>query len=244
MVSFLIKGVVGYPWIANMLFFANLPPFYLEAWSSHFWSLDLEMQFYAAIVAIVAVFGKRGLLFVPLAALGVTTLRIMTGTEISIVTWFRVDEILAGGILALIIHGNPAGRALSLLKRLPFMPLLLLALLSTRPELGTLAYARPYLTAAMVGVTIVRPVWMTPLLVSRPAAYLATISYAVYVIHHFTLFGWLGEGQGLVKYAKRPLSFLITFSAAHASTFYFERPITNWGHRITSKRPTPNAVGG
>ena len=78
-VSFLIKGVVGYPWIANMFFFANLPPFYLEAWSSHFWSLDLEMQFYAAIAAIVAVFGRRGLSVVPVAALGVTTLRIVTG---------------------------------------------------------------------------------------------------------------------------------------------------------------------
>ena len=237
LIAFMIKGVAADKWIANFVFYANLPPFFLVDWTSHYWSLDLEMQFYAAIAATVALLGRRGLIVIPAAALAVTALRIVTGSEISIVTWLRVDEILAGGILALIIHGNPVGRANRILAKLPFSLFLLLFLLSTRPEFGPLAYARPYITSAMVGITILRPVFLSPLLLSRPAAYLAKISYAVYIIHHLTLFGWLGSGKGLVKYSKRPLSFLITFALAHFSTFYFEKPVNDWSHRAARLNP-------
>ena len=233
-ISFAIKGQKFNIWFANFLFYANNPPFYLDRWSSHFWSLDLEVQFYVSIAAIVGVFGSRGLSTIPAAALIVTALRIVTGTEISIVSWLRADEILAGGTLALIIHGDPAKRAFKVLARLPFTPVLILSLLSARPEFGALTYLRAYLTAMMVGITILRPVWLSPLLTSRPAAYLAKISYAVYIIHHFTLFGWLGSGNGLHKYIKRPLCFLITFMFAHLSTFHFEKPIIEWSHRITN----------
>ena len=239
LVAFTVKGADENLWLPNFLFYANLPPFFLVDWTSHYWSLDLEMQFYVAIAGTVAIIGRRGLLVIPILALGVTALRIATGTEISIVTWLRVDEILAGGTLALVIHGYPAGWAARSMAALPFSPLLLLFLLSTRPEFGPLCYFRPYITAMMVGITILRSVWLSPVLLSRPAAYLAKISYAVYIIHHFTLFGWLGSGQGMAKYAKRPLSFLITFLLAHLSTFYFETLFTGWGHRITRARNTP-----
>jgi peptidoglycan/LPS O-acetylase OafA/YrhL len=64
-------------------------------------------------------------------------------------------------------------------------------------------------------------------------AYIARISYAVYIIHHFTLFGWLGSGDVMAKYAKRPISFAITFTLAHISTFHFEKRFIDWAHRIT-----------
>ena len=236
LITFIVKGVAADQWTANFLFYANLPPFFLVDWTSHYWSLDLEMQFYASIAVTVAVLGRRGLLVIPAATLAVTALRIRTGSEISIVTWLRVDEILAGGTLALIIHGNPLGRAVLILAKLPFSLFLILFLLSTRPEFGPLAYARPYITAMMVGITILRPVWLSPLLLSRPAAYLAKISYAVYIVHHLTLFGWLGSGSGLDKYAKRPLSFVITFTLAHISTFHFEKPFNAWSLRAARTR--------
>ena len=235
-ITFMVKGAVAVQWIANFLFYANLPPFFLVNWTSHYWSLDLEMQFYVAIAATVAVLGRRGLLVIPAAALAVTALRVVTGSEISIVTWLRADEIFAGGMLALIIQGKPVSRANLILAKLPFSLFVLLFLLSTRPEFGPLAYARPYLTSTMVGITILRPVFLTPLLLSRPAAYLAKISYAVYIIHHLTLWGWLGSGKGLLKYSKRPLSFLITFGLAHFSTFYFEKPVNDWSHRVARAR--------
>ena len=225
-------------WAANFLFYANLPPFRLIPWAAHFWSLSVEMQFYAAIALAVVVAGRRGLWLVPVAALAVTAARIVTGTEVSIVTWFRVDEILAGGTLALIVHGDPAGRWRTLLGRLPFWPIAILAALSAEPNLAWLNYARPYLVATTVGITILRPVGgLSPLLESRAAAYVAKISYALYIVHHFTLFGWLGSGQGLVKYAKRPLCFAITFALAHLSTFHFENRFIAWSHRVRRKTP-------
>lgn len=236
-----LQGATAATWAANFLFTANLPPFRLAPWSTHFWSLCVEMQFYAAIALTVLVAGRRGLWLVPVAALAVTGLRVVTGTEVSIVTWLRVDEILAGGTLALVVHGDPAGRAVTMLRRLPFWPVAIAAVLSAWPGLAGLGYARPYLVAATVGITIMRPVGgLSRLLESRPAAYVAKISYALYIIHHFTLFGWLGSGDRLVKYAKRPLCFAITFALAHLSTFHFENRFIAWSHRVR-RRPSASA---
>ncbi len=236
-VALAIKGAGVDVWAANLLFYANLPPFRLIDWASHYWSLDLEMQFYAAIALVVLALGRGGLRLLLPAAIVATGLRIATGTEISIVTWLRIDEILAGGLLALVVHGDERGQARRALARLPFWPVALLALLSTRPEFPWLNYARPYLTATTVGITIVRPIaGLSRLLESRAAAYVARVSYAVYIIHHFTLFGWLGSGEGLVKYAKRPLCFAITFALAHVSTFHVENRFIEWSHRVTGRR--------
>ena len=218
-------------WAANLLFYANLPPFPLAPWAGHFWSLGVEMQFYAAIALAVLALRQRGLWLVPVAAIAVTAARIATATQVSIVTWLRVDEILAGGLLALAIHGSdPRWRAI--LGRLPFWPVALLAMLAACPVFGFLDYARPYLVATMVGVTIMRPVaGLSPLLMARPAAYIATISFALYIVHPFTMLGWLGSGTGWVKYVKRPLCFALSFGFAHLSTFHFERHFIAWSHR-------------
>jgi peptidoglycan/LPS O-acetylase OafA/YrhL len=55
--------------------------------------------------------------------------------------------------------------------------------------------------------------------------YVANISYALYVIHPLTAYGWMNEGSVLIKYLlKRPISLVLTFTLAHLSTFYWERP--------------------
>ena len=236
---------VGTPvWIANFFFYANLPPFPLAPSSGHFWSLGVEVQFYLAIALAVLLLGRRGLWLVPIAAVAVTAGRIATGTEVSIVTWLRLDEILAGGILAQAMY-SPDPRWRLILSRLPFWPVAVLAALSalsTVPSLAWLDYARPYLVTMMIGRTVVRPVaGLSPLLVSRPAAYVATISYALYIVHPFTMPGWLGSGTGWAKYAKRPLCFAIAFGVAHLSTFYFERRFIAWSHGF--RRRSPTALG-
>lgn len=48
---------------------------------------------------------------------------------------------------------------------------------------------------------------------------------------------WLGSGDTLVKYAKRPLLMLVTWAAAHVSTFYYEKPITDYARRLTRGGP-------
>lgn len=224
-------------WRANLLFYANLPPFYLQ-YGGHFWSLGVEMQFYAAIGLTVALAGTRGLWLVPVASIGVTLIRIASHEPISIVTWLRIDEILAGGTLALLLHRRH-DLARRWLGRVPFLLVTGGFLFSAVKfdALFALNYLRPYLAATMVGITIVRPVpWLSPLLVIRPARYVAAISYALYIFHPYSMSGWLGSGERLEKYAKRPICFALSFAAAHLSTFCYEGPINRWAHRMTASR--------
>jgi len=104
---------------------------------------------------------------------------------------------------------------------------------SCHPIFGPLLYLRPYLAAALVGSTLFLPGRLNRWLTSRPARYVAEISYALYIIHVGTMSGWLGSGGTLVKYSKRPLCFALTFGLAHLSTFYFERPCIALGKRLS-----------
>lgn len=231
-------------WLANLFFYANLPPFYLED-TGHFWSLCVEMQFYVFIAFAIAVLGRRGLWVTPVALLAVTAFRIATGAQTSIVTWLRVDEILAGGVLALMFYAPQNSLFRRWLAKIPFYAVAVLFLGSCHPSLGALNYARPYLSALMVGITLARPIsGLAPLLSCAAAAYIAKISYAVYLFHPYSTHGWLGSGIGIEKYLKRPISFAITFALAHASTFYYEGPINRWAHRLVNgnapKRPLKN----
>ena len=224
-------------WRANLLFYANLPPFYLQ-YGGHFWSLSVEMQFYAAVGLTVALAGARGLWLVPVASIGVTVLRILCHESMSIVTWFRIDEILAGGTLALLLHTHNKAMQ-KYLGKLPFLLFVIAFTLSTTKlnALLVLSYLRPYLVATMIGITIVRPVpFLSRLLVVRPARYIATISYALYIFHPYSMSGWLASGGKVEKYAKRPLCFALTFFVAHVSTFHYERPINRFAHRISASR--------
>ena len=210
---------------------------------SHFWSLCVEMHFYLGVGVLVAVAGKRGLLFLPLIGVLFTAWRVYDGVHININTHYRVDEILAGATLG-IIYGGKAGRwgdmASAALTRLPLLLSLALFAVACHPRAGMAQYLRPYLGAATVGAALYQRGWFTPLLESRPLRYVAEISYALYVIHPATMMGWLGTGDLVEKYSKRVLSFVITFGLAHVSTFYFERPLTLLGKRcadMMSARP-------
>jgi peptidoglycan/LPS O-acetylase OafA/YrhL len=236
-VAFLIHGADFDQWRANLLFYANLPPFYfIPGLTGHFWSLCVEMQFYGAIALVVAFAGQRGLLVVPLVGLTVTAARIIFGEHTSIITWFRIDEILAGGSLALILS---SGKMAEMLGRLPaYTPFLVapLLLLSSHPALPAANYARPYLAALLIGSTILRSEdAFKRILCGRFLRYIAHISYALYVIHESTKFGWLGEGDLVVRYAKRLGGLMLSFSFAHLSTNYYEKYWLDLGHRIAAR---------
>ena len=233
-------------WKANLFFYANLPiasvpdengaPFYLLRQNGHFWSLCVEMQFYAAIALVVALAGRRGLVVVPIACVIVTAARIAYGEHNSIVTWWRVDEILVGGIVALALGSQ---RLAELAARLPAITPIVVApllLLSSDERFGPLNYARPYFAALVIGSTILRRDDMLQrLLCGRTLAYLAKVSYALYVIHPVTKLGWLGEGDVAVRYTKRIGSFLLTFLFAHFSTNYYEKYWIGLGHRLAAR---------
>lgn len=227
--------------LPNLLFYSNLPPAKLLYGGEHLWSLCVEVQFYAT-VALLCLLGRRFLYTIPLLALGVTALRIYSGQGVSIVTWHRVDEILAGGIVALVFCGWFGDRPKAILRRIPLWASGLALVACSHPDGGFLLYLRPYAGALVLGSAIYALGGISGrILVSRPAAYVAEISYALYVFHGMLMVTWLGTGETVEKYLKRPILFAATFALAHLSTFYMERPITKAARLPRSKvaRPSP-----
>lgn len=221
----------GADYAAQLLFYSNMPPFWLTTHTGHLWSLCVEMQFYMAIAAVVGIFGRRGLWAIPVVCVAVTAHRIQQHELLSIVTSVRVDEILSGGTLALIC----ATPKLESLRRFialanPFA-LLVIALFAANTLCGPLDYLRPYLVSCMVGSTIFRDRRTTEFLKARPMAYIAEISYALYIFHPVAM--WLEPGSKLVKYALRIPELVAVFGLAHLSTFHFEafwiRKGKEWG---------------
>lgn len=221
----------------NLGFVSNLPPARLLPGGEHLWSLCIEMQFYLGIALLVSLGGRRGLYALPVLALAVTTARIVAGETISIITWHRVDEILAGTIVALVFSGVFGTAPQQLFARTNFYLAALLAAVAVYFLDTPLAYLRPYAVALMVGVTLWHvPNWVRRILESRPAAYIAEISYALYVFHAMFQHSWLGSGETLEKYAKRPLLAAATWAAAHVSTFYYEARFITLARRLTTRR--------
>jgi peptidoglycan/LPS O-acetylase OafA/YrhL len=197
---------------------------YLNGYNGHFWSLCVEVQFYLAIAIIVLFVGRRGIWVVWPACLVVTALRVHTGAYIALETHLRADEILVGACVATLYEPEWANRA--------GYPTILIGLsavmwlVSSSPYSGWCQYFRPYATASLlVAVLCSGDVLITYVLSSRPMRYIATISYALYIIHPLTIHGWWNQGSVVDRYLlKRPISFGMTFAAAHISTFYWERP--------------------
>ena len=242
-VAFPLAGVAGSDYLPNFLFYANLPPQHLAAVASHLWSLCVEMQFYAGIAILVALFGKRGLYALPLICVGVTLHRVYAGAHVDIVTWRRVDEILAGAVLAMAHAGKWGHLPPKILPRLNVYFLLALFAVSSHPASGFLNYLRPYFAALLVGRTLIDPpAHVAALLESRVLRYFATISFALYVLHGLLVSTWLGEGDKLVKYLKRPLLLIVTIGLAHVSTFYFEQRWIELGKRWSNRFAFRQAV--
>jgi len=98
------------------------------------------------------------------------------------------------------------------------------------------AYLRPYLAATAVGLSIFTdPSGITRAMSGPVLRYIARISFALYILHPLTYAGWLGSGDALERYLKRPISFVLTFAAAHLSTFFFERPLNRFGHVLSAR---------
>jgi peptidoglycan/LPS O-acetylase OafA/YrhL len=221
--------------LPHLLFYANLPPFFLTDQTAHLWSLCVEVHFYLLIGLLAAFAGPRALpLLIVAGCLGVTALRIHTGTHISIVTWLRLDEILSGAFLAVVYRKWPEWLAPMSQHALLPVGFLALTLLASHESTGAFNYLRPYFAALCVGATVVnRPGRLQNALKSRILSYIAEISFALYIIHPLLAATWLGSGEGWSKYSKRPILILVLFVLAHLSTRYYEHAFISWGKRLT-----------
>jgi peptidoglycan/LPS O-acetylase OafA/YrhL len=221
-------------WTATFL--VNYFPVHLNNYNAHFWSLCVEVHFYLAIALVVLVAGPRGLWIVWPACLAVTALRISEGAYTHIQTHLRVDEILAGACVATLYRDAWKGR--------PQFSDTLTALgavlwfLSASPYTGWFQYLRPYATASLLAAVLCHgDTYLARFLAAAPMRYIATVSYALYVIHPLTTQGWWNQGSIVDRYVlKRPISFAMTFVAAHISTFYWERHWLRAGRQWIERR--------
>lgn len=209
-----------------------------SAATSPLWSLCVEMHFYLAIGLSVAFFGRRGLWAILPAAAVVTVLRIHDQQFANIMTHYRVDEILTGGMLALAWLHRDDPRMARVWAVLPtlFWPAFLLWLAASHPAFAPLGPARSYLAALLIGsVLAMDGGWQKHLLSMRALAYLAAISFALYVIHSPFRHGWFDAGSDMERYLfKRPLAFAAIFALAHLSTHRLEKPVVAWAKRFTT----------
>ena len=99
-----------------------------------------------------------------------------------------------------------------------------------------LNYLRPYLAGGVVACTLFcGETWLAKAMHNRVLGYLAAVSYALYVLHPFVADTWLGDGDKLEKYLKRPLYFAVLFALAHLSTRHFERRCIDAGRALESR---------
>jgi peptidoglycan/LPS O-acetylase OafA/YrhL len=244
LIALLIGHASTESFLAHFLFYANWPPMQVGGMTAHLWSLCVEVQFYASIALLVIALRQRGLLLLPLLCLAVTLYRIANGVEIGLETLFRVDEILVGCVLALIFNQRLGQQPLAFLRWVNPLPVLLLLLIACHPDSGFMNYLRPYLAAMLIGTTLSNPATrLAGALNHRALFYLATISYALYVIHPMLSESWLGSGELIEKYAKRPLLIATLLVLAHLSTFHFEHRWIAFGKRLSGRlRPASVAA--
>lgn len=229
-----------YQWISNIFFFANIPPYGLIEGNGHFWSLYLEIQFYLAIAGLVFILKKRAFILLPIFALMVTGHRAVEGVHMAINTQFRIDEILAGCSLAIVYNSNLVKTKI-LIGRIKPIYIIPFLLFSAHPWSGPLNYARPYIAMILIASTLFSngDSLFIVILKNKYLSYIASVSYALYVFHGVLTYTWLGGGDILEKYLKRPLLLLITFGMAHISTKYFENFWINFGNNLIKRRSVP-----
>lgn len=233
LITFISVGASYGQYVTHLFFYANWEPIALIPSTSHLWSLCVEMQFYVGIALLIMVLKTRAFPVLFILCLAITSNRYLNGVHIAINTYFRVDEILAGCILA-IIYSSDAEKIKHYLGQLSVIYLLPLLIISAHPWGGGLNYFRPYIAMVLIGSTLFNEKFGEKWLRNRFLFYMASTSYALYVIHGGLSHTWLGSGESLEKYIKRPLLFAATFLLAHLSTFYFEKHWINLGKKLTS----------
>jgi len=162
--------------------------------------------------------------------------RVNDGVLISINTYYRIDEILVGIIVALAYNNKVGGFLPRFFEWVNPYYVFVILILSCHPDSGFMNYFRPYLAATVVASTLYSPSpSLAKFLNLKILVYLASVSYALYVIHPLLAHTWLGSGEAIEKYVKRPLLFAVLFLLAHISTFYYEKYWVSLAKKPTKK---------
>ncbi|MGL4636640.1 MAG: acyltransferase family protein [Beijerinckiaceae bacterium] len=217
----LLYPISGEALQASLGLWLNFRPDLMLPVTEHLWSLGVEIHFYI-VAALLALMHRKAILAVWLLCICVTALRIAEGAHLAIATHLRADEILIGACVATL--------SLRWLQSLAWLrwiwPAAAVAwVVTSHPDTGWLQFFRPYVTGLLLAATLVLPEGdLRRILSSAVARYIATISYALYVIHPLFAHGWWNAGMLAERYLlKRPMGIALTFLLAHLSTFWWER---------------------
>lgn len=235
-------GASAHQWRSHLLFLVNYQDTAFTQPTLHFWSLCVEIHFYLAIGLLFALLGRRGLLLLPFGMLAITAGKLLLQPDVQMASHLRWDEILAGVMLALIYLGDLPGSAgvRRALSRVPVVLPAAVLVLTCLPQLSMIQPLRPYAALVLVGATLFgrRSGVVHQALTLRILAYVASISYALYVIHPALIYGWLAaaDSQITLYLVKRPISLVLIFVLAHLSTRHFEARFIGFGKRINARR--------
>ena len=240
LVTFPFAHAPASSWLANLFFYANNPPYHMVPIAGHLWSLCVEVQFYAGISILFLVLRERSLALLPFLCVAVTLNRILAGESQDIATLYRIDDILAGAALGYLFHSRHAPLLRRSLEHLPpAIPVVLLCVAS-HPAFLRIGQLRAYFAVAAIGATLFqRGSRFNRLLESKPLAYLATISYALYIWHPLTTHGWFDPPSKAVKYLRRPVGIALSVALAHLSTHTFEGYFLRAGKRLVKRLSSP-----
>lgn len=203
----------------HLLFLNNY--FGASMYTSHLWSICVEVHFYFLAGTICALAGYRRMREIAVVLLVVSLLiNVVTQASLGPQTHVRISSCLMGfTIYHLLKKPYFHFKMCSSLWAFSFF-LIVHVLLSIRQH--TFLSALIPLSGGLLFVTVC---FMWPLSILRGLLlrYIGCISYALFVWHPIFQFGWWAEYPNLfIKVLKRAGSIVLSFIVAHLSTFYFE----------------------
>lgn len=222
----------------------NQPAHYLPE-TNHLWSVCVEIHFY--ILAGFAFWLMRHNGLQVLIALGfvLCLYRFSQSAFFDSRTLFRLDELLIPMSAGVIWHSRsewaePIRQICS--KCNPALPFVILAVCCVAPPVPLLSILRPvFATLLLLSLLYNTNNAATAVFINPAWEWLSKHAYALYIIHPFLLLTWLGSGDKLTAYAKRPLLFLVLFFLAYLSTRYFERFFIQLGKHL-AQQVKPNST--
>lgn len=226
--------------IAHFLMVANNKQEFFFHETKHLWSVCVEAHFYLLAGAVFWFVRRKGLLTLVLIGLCMGTYRALLSDPFNTTTPYRLDELLIPLCIGLIWTNSTGGldaikRNLSTLS--PWIPLAALFIACLAPPSPVLFPMRPLFAAIFIGTLIYNTDGhASRFFRSSRWRWLSDHSYALYMIHPFLLVTWLGTGDKITMYMKRPLLFVALLALAWLSTRYYEKFFISLGKRLVKRR--------